>query len=157
MQGASIASCIFSIHQPQPSQTTTMKKAFYVLAIVFFAATFSSLLSCKQKDAIPQLLERKTVTSADADRELITKTYTNATAALKNNPDDLQQYINLASAFIAEGRITGNTTYYNNAALKMLDVVINSNTANKDVAFQAYTLQSSVLLNYHQFKDALQS
>jgi len=67
----------------------------------------------------------------------------------------LKQYITLASAFISEGRITGDNTYYSNAALKMLDMVTDSTTANKDLVFQSLSLRSAVLLNMHQFKDAL--
>jgi tetratricopeptide (TPR) repeat protein len=137
--------------------TPIMNILGYITISCIVAFNLLSLSGCKHEEKIPVLLERKATKSYDTDKGLINKTYSDAIAALKKNPDDLQQYINLASAFITEGRITGNTTYYNNAALQMLAKVIKSNTANNDLNFQAYTLQSSVLLNYHQFKDALQS
>lgn len=51
--------------------------------------------------------------------------------------------------------VSSNAGYYSNAAGIVLDRVINSDTANKDLLFQAYSLKSAVLLNMHQFKDAL--
>lgn len=133
-----------------------MKSATYYSSIIIaFFLLLLTVSSCKQEEKIPTLLERKIAKTADADKMQIETVYTTAKTAIEKNPGDLQQYISLASAFIAEGRITGNSSYYNNAALKMLAEVINSNTANKDLTFQALTLQSSILLNYHQFKDAL--
>ncbi len=134
-----------------------MKTAIHysIILATSLVLIISSFSCTQQKEKIPALLERSISKTADADRVQIVKVYGDAKEAITKNPGDLQQYINLASAFIAEGRITGNTGYYNNAALQMLAEVTNSQTANRDITFQALTLQSSVLLNYHQFKDAL--
>lgn len=111
-------------------------------------------VSCAHKEQFPALLARKTA-AQNADRAAVEETYNKAVTTLKTNPEDLQQYVNLATAYVTEGRVTGNTTYYNDAALHMLEHVINSNTANKDIMFQALSLRSTVLLNYHQFRDAM--
>lgn len=42
------------------------------------------------------------------------------------NPDALDQYIVLAQVFITEARLTGNNSYYNQAAVKMLDNILSS-------------------------------
>jgi len=120
---------------------------------LFWGLSFSS---CKQKEQIPALLERKVSVKGDPDKNLILDSYNKAKMSLEKNPDDVQQYINLANAFVAEGRITGNSGYYNDAALQMLEKVTANEKATQDHVFQALTLQSTILLNYHQFKDALQ-
>lgn len=104
--------------------------------------------------AIPKLLPRKTVMGPENEKATIDSAYSKAIAALQANPEDDKQYINIAAAFITEGRITGNGSYYGNAAVSMLNRVID-NTPNTDVKFQALSLKSTVLLNMHQFKDAL--
>ncbi len=114
------------------------------------------LSSCSQKkELVPALLERKKSMGPDDEKATIKTAYDKAVEALKKDPDDLKQYITLASVFISEGRITGNNTYYGNAAVQMLDKVSATTTGNKDLVFQALSLKSAVLLNMHQFSDAL--
>lgn len=114
-------------------------------------------MSCKseKKDAIPALLARDKQLGTAEEQANIKSVYDKAIAAVKKNPDDLQQYVNLATVFVAEGRVTGNSSYYGNAAMEMLNKVIDSKTANKDIVFQALNIKSAVELNMHQFKDAL--
>ena len=122
-------------------------------AITFTSCTNSS--TATDKNAIPALLERKTKVGPDNEWNNIKSTYEKAVDVLKTNPDDLKQYLSIATAFIMEGRITGNGGYYSNAAIKMLDKVINGKPADKEVLFEALSLKSTVLLNMHQFKEAL--
>lgn len=126
-----------------------------ITIIVILLSTFG-MASCKHKEEkIPAMLERKAGANYEVDKVLVLSSYNDAKSAIEKNPNDIQQYINLAAAFIAEGRITGNSGYYNNAALEMLDNVTEGNKGNPDQVFQALTLKSSILLNYHQFKEAL--
>jgi tetratricopeptide (TPR) repeat protein len=136
-----------------------------VLAALLLPAT-AYLISCNQpaeanevsisgKISIPKLLDRKSNTGPKEEQEQIRKMYTDAIAALKLNPDDPKQYITLATVFITEGRITGNTGYYSNAAAAMLDRVMKINPSDKNLVFEALSLKSAVLLNMHQFKEAL--
>ena len=104
---------------------------------------------------IPALLERKKQMGPDDEKATIKTAYDKAVEALKKNPEDLKQYITLASVFLSEGRVTGNNAYYSNAAVQMLDKVNQTTTGNRDLVFQALSLKSAVLLNMHQFKDAL--
>lgn len=127
-----------------------------LLRLLFALCIAISITSCSHDDSrIPALLERKTATGTPEENSQITATYNKAVDALKKDPDDLQQYINLASVFIAEGRITGNNTYYSNAAMELLNKVDGQTTGNKDLVFQACSIRSAILLNMHQFKDAL--
>ncbi len=135
-----------------------MKRNHLLIAILLACFTFSiTVLSCKTetKDGIPALLAREKQLGTPEEQANIKSVYDKAFAAVQKNPDDLQQYVNLASVFVAEGRVTGNNNYYGNAAMQMLNKVIDSKTANKDIVFQALNIKSAIELNMHQFKDAL--
>jgi tetratricopeptide (TPR) repeat protein len=133
-----------------------MKKTTFTLLLMLLCAGSLFLASCAgNKEKIPALLERKKPMGPENERIAIKTTYDKAKEAVKKDPEDLKQYITLASAFISEGRVTGDNTYYSNAAIEMLDKVTVGTTGNKDLVFQALSLKSAVLLNMHQFKDAL--
>jgi len=133
-----------------------MKKTTKIILMFLLCGGSIYMSSCSNnKDGIPSLSGTNKTMGQDDEQLTIKTAYDKAIATLKDHPEDLKQYITLASAFISEGRITGDNTYYSNAALKMLDMVTDSTTANKDLVFQSLSLRSAVLLNMHQFKDAL--
>jgi tetratricopeptide (TPR) repeat protein len=147
------------------SFTMLKNKAGHSLLVLLLAVL---LLSCNRdgentntevainKDLnVPALLERKTQSGPKGEQVLIRQTYDAAIAALKNNPQDTKQYLTLATIFITECRVTGNAAYYNTAAVRMLDKVITDSKQDQNMKFEAYGLKSAVLLNVHQFKDAL--
>lgn len=125
------------------------------------------LYACSQKKAsdetvaigegisVPRLLPRATTTGTQDENAQIVKTYNDAIAALKANPDDPKQYLKLASVYITEGRVTGNNGYYSTAAINVLNKVIGSNPGDINILFEGLSLKSAVLLNLHQFKEAL--
>ncbi len=105
--------------------------------------------------SIPNILPADTSSGTRNEQFTIRTTFDKSVEKLKGNADNPQPFIDLASAFILEGRISGNGAYYSNAALKVLNEVLNSETATEDQRFQALSLKSAVLLNMHQFKAAL--
>lgn len=130
----------------------------------FKHAFFAALMMCTSflffacsndpKDEIPELKTVQNELTPKEEMGNIVLKYSEAKQALKTNPDDNKQYIALATVFILQGRISGDGMYYSNAALKMLNKVLESKEVNTDLLFQAYSLKSTVLLNMHQFKDA---
>ena len=143
--------------------TYTAKIVVYSLLLLIIGP---QLLSCKEGSqdtevkingdvAVPQLLPRTKDSGPKEEAELIRKTYDAAVAALKKNSADGKAYLSIATAFISEGRITGNNGYYSEAAIKMLDKARAVSPENKDIDFESLSLKSAVLLNMHQFKDAL--
>ncbi len=104
---------------------------------------------------IPNILSKDTATGAPGEQMSIRTTFDKAIAQLKANSDNPKPLLDLASAYILEGRISGNGGYYSNAALQVLNKVLESETSTEDQRFQALSLKSAVLLNMHQFKDAL--
>ncbi|HTN17016.1 MAG TPA: hypothetical protein VL092_04990 [Chitinophagaceae bacterium] len=133
-----------------------MKKQIYAWMLLIFS-TSSLLFSCKNtssQDTIPKLKTVQAGAAPQEETDNIRKTYAEAVAALKTNPEDLKQYLTLATVFIMEGRITGDGSYYSNAAISMLNQITTNPAATQDQLFEAYSLKSAVLLNMHQFADA---
>lgn len=137
-------------------------KKYSVLIIPFL---FFLISSCNQRTpadetvingvSVPILLSRAGGGDSTNEYKTIVETYTQAIESIKKDKTDNQAYLNLATAFIVEGRATGNSAYYSNAAVKMLNMVLNAEGTNQDQRFQALSLKSTVLLNMHQFKEAL--
>lgn len=106
---------------------------------------------------IPNILSQDTVSGTRAEQISIRSTFDASIAELSANSDNPKPLINLATAYILEGRLSGNGGYYSNAAILVLNKVLESETATQDQRFQALSLKSAVLLNMHQFKDALEA
>ena len=70
---------------------------------------------------------------------------------LKAKPNDTKTALALANAYIIESRISGNNTYYDMAALKIIKNIIATEPAN----YQALLLQSLIQLSQHHFAEAL--
>ena len=107
------------------------------------------------KFSVPNILAKDTAAGTRDEQYTIRATFDKAITKLKSDADNPQPFIDLASAYTLEGRISGNGGYYSNAALKVLNEVLNGETATQDQRFQALSLKSAVLLNMHQFKAAL--
>lgn len=147
------------LHKILLPATTLLYGSILVLSTCCFHSckqnTEAAEMSISDQLSVPGLLERKSVAGPEEERARIVKTYNDALTDLRRNPEDAKAYLSLASVFITEGRITGNNGYYSNAAIKMLDKVIAGNPKDKNALFEGLSLKSAVLLNMHQFKDAL--
>lgn len=131
--------------------------AWLIAGILFLQACNSSSANTKTEDAqsaIPILLERNTQFGSDQETDRIKTLYDNSVLAIKNNAQDYKSYLQLATVFINEGRLTGNLGYYNEAAMQMLDYVIESKQSNKQIEFEALNYKAAVLLSMHQFQQA---
>jgi tetratricopeptide (TPR) repeat protein len=104
---------------------------------------------------IPKILSKDTATGIPGEQMTIRSTYDKAIEELKANSDNPKPLLDLAGAYILEGRVSGNGGYYSNAALIVLNKVLEGETTTEDQRFQALSLKSAVLLNMHQFKEAL--
>lgn len=160
------------IRKSQHTKTQTMKQATHLFKNILLTATLGLSIgltqtACNQKQSaekeivindqlsVPALLPRKTESGPADEKAQIIKTYNDAIDGLKQNPADPKLLLKLATVYISEGRVTGNNGYYSNAAMMMLNKIIDSNPDNKDLLFESLSLKSAVLLNLHQFKDAL--
>lgn len=73
-------------------------------------------------------------------------------AGLKQNPDDIKAKVQLAQAYIQEGRHTGEHAYYDKATLELTDQILAADASN----FEALCCKGTVLLSQHHFSEALE-
>lgn len=134
-----------------------MKKNYgYILLIAFFiTAVGFVLISYKQKKNIQQsasfpLLPRKDGTNKE--EWLFAKQNTDKLLAkLKANAGDTTAALALANAYIMEARINGNISYYDNAAMKQVEHVLEIAPKN----YEALLLKSLLQLSQHHFAEGL--
>jgi pentatricopeptide repeat protein len=74
-------------------------------------------------------------------------------ADLAANPEDVKVMVQLAQAYIQEGRNTGDHAYYDKATLEMTDKVLAIEPDN----FEALCCEGTVLLSQHHFSEALET
>ena len=137
-----------------------MKKKFtYLLLLVFFfgMTAFVFIRYGKklksQEVAFYPLLERKG-TSALLPEWASTKTNGDKLIRIvRETPTDTKSTLALVALYIQEGRVTGNYTYYDAAAMKYIDEVV----AREPQNFQALILKAILQLSQHHFSDALQT
>jgi tetratricopeptide (TPR) repeat protein len=72
-------------------------------------------------------------------------------ADVRKNPKNNMAKLNLVQAYIQESRITGEHSYYDQAALNLLKEILKSEPAN----FDALCCKATVLLSQHHFSEAL--
>lgn len=74
-------------------------------------------------------------------------------AGLEANPEDTKVMVQLAQAYIQEGRNTGDHAYYDKATLEMTGRVLAVEPTN----FEALCCEGTVLLSQHHFSEALET
>ena len=133
------------------------KNLLYLLLIILFIGSVGFIVLKYQhteKDKstkVYTLLDRKGLL-AKMDEWINTKR--NVTLLLKkieSNPADIKSKIALANNFILEARATGNYAYYDVAAMKLANDVLEIDSNN----FEALTLKSLIYLSQHHFADGL--
>ena len=67
------------------------------------------------------------------------------------NPDDTKSRISLAALYIQEARVTGQYMYYDMAAMKYVNEVLEKEPTN----FEALTFKSLIYLSQHHFAEGL--
>jgi len=133
------------------------KQLTYSILLVFFVAT-AALVIIRYNIRQDQL-ENRTYPLLDRPNELATSVEwqgTRTTAQqlinrLQANPGDTKSAIALSSLYIQEGRITGNYVYYDAAALKYINRVLDKEPDN----FEALTIKSLLYMSQHHFADGL--
>jgi tetratricopeptide (TPR) repeat protein len=72
---------------------------------------------------------------------------------VRENPDDIKSTMALVSLYIQEGRVTGNHSYYDAAAMKYINQVLEK----KKDHFEAMVLKAVIQLSQHHFTEALET
>lgn len=135
-----------------------MKKRFIyiIISTIFVSATGFIILQTKtfikQKQPVfSELLLRNAALSKGADWEAVKSAADALTKKIKKNPSDIKSLLALTSLYIQEGRVTGNLSYYNGAAMKCIDQVSKTEPNN----FEGLTFRSMILLSEHRFNEGL--
>lgn len=127
------------------------RRTLYVMLTVFslvFAAFI--VMNGKDKSAFPELKERTGVLANDPEWATVKATYAKLRKELEAKPEDKKTLLQLAKTFMQEGRVTGNFSYYNKAALDMVDMVLKKDPTD----LEAICLKAMTFLSQHRFAEA---
>ena len=129
-----------------------MVKNFLYGALVLFCTVSTAFIfvNGKTKETLPVLKERTGALAASPEWEATQAKVSKLLADLKAKPGDAQTKLLLAKEFMQEGRVTGNYSYYNKAALGLINKTLEKDPKN----FDAICLKSIVYLSQHRFAEA---
>ncbi|MBV9963244.1 MAG: tetratricopeptide repeat protein [Parafilimonas sp.] len=133
------------------------KKNIYLLSIILFCVAVTGIfLKYNYKKAADEkkdyvLLERKGVLANSMEWKQAKHTSDSLLALIKDNPTDSKSQLRLASLYIQEARVTGNYAYYDVAAMKYINDVLNLDSLD----FNALVFKSLIYMSQHHFADGL--
>jgi tetratricopeptide (TPR) repeat protein len=116
----------------------------------FIVARYKSKEKNKTASFYP-LLDRKGISFQAGEWEQVKKQFDDEMKIIATNPDDVRSRIGLASLYIREARATGNHRYYDMAAMKYVNEVLEKDPQN----FEALAFKSLLYLSQHHFSDGL--
>jgi tetratricopeptide (TPR) repeat protein len=126
-----------------------------IYTLVLLASLFMSCQNRKEPGA--DLLDRKGPISTTSE-------WLNAKAAIqtlqndiRKKPTDQKKKFMLALAYMQEARVTGEHPHYYPLASDILDDVIESTPADKNLLFEAMVAKATVQLSLHKFAEALKT
>lgn len=134
-----------------------MKKRFlYSFLIVLFVAASAFMLTRikktrKNETAYSSLLLRKSSLAYAAEWAVVKNNVEILIRKINANPSDIKSLLALTAQYIQEGRNTGNLNYYNEAALKCINAVLEKDAKS----FEALSFKATILLSQHRFFDGL--
>ena len=135
-----------------------MKKSYLytIVLILFFSAIGLIVLKYRRDEknrasVVYELQQRKDTSGNSQEWASMKSTANTLMASIKKNPQDEKSLLALASLFIQEARITGNYVYYDMAAMKYINTVLNKDSSN----FTALIYKSLIYLSQHHFADGL--
>lgn len=109
----------------------------------------------RKKNEIPQLLTRPNAQIASMESEWLNTKQAIETFLdqLRRHPEDLKTKMKLVMAYIQESRVTGNHAYYDEAALTLVEQVLEKEPQNYD----GLAAKATILLSQHHFADGLKA
>jgi tetratricopeptide (TPR) repeat protein len=120
--------------------------------LVVFAGLAAAIFFFKKPPTLtPELKERTSSLSAGKEWLNTKAAIEGLLAKLRTNPDDQKSRLLLAQAYMQEGRVTGDHTYYDGAAMELLEQVLRAEPEN----FEAMCCKASLCLTQHHFAQGL--
>lgn len=134
-----------------------MKKRYFyflVLPLVMAASIFIFFLAKKKiaenKTTYTAFLPRKNALAYAAEWAVVNNNAEVLQKRIKKDPADTKSLMALTALYLQEARITGNFSYYHDAALQCINKVLRKDPKN----FEALTFKATILLSQHQFQEA---
>lgn len=133
-----------------------MKKRIFISALIvlFVAASAFVLTRVKHREpetVFSELLQRKASIAYAAEWAVVKNNVDVLREKLQTNPGDIKSLLALTAQYILEARNSGNLNYYNEAALKCINRVLEKDQDN----FEALTFKATILLSQHRFEEGL--
>ena len=116
-----------------------------------FVVILYNIRQSKLKNTTYPLLERKGISATSVEWQGTKTTAQRLIDNLKYNPKDTKSAIALSGLYIQEARITGNYVYYDAAAMKYINAVLDEAPDN----FEALTLKALLYMSQHHFAEGL--
>ncbi len=133
------------------------KSSVYTIILILFLTSIGLVVLKYRRDeknraaAVYELQQRKGSSGNSQEWASLKSSANSLVASIKKNPDDEKSLLALAALFIQEARITGNYVYYDMAAMKYINTVLNKDSSN----FTALIYKSLIYLSQHHFADGL--
>jgi len=133
------------------------KNHFYLITIVLFVIVAGFVVLKYKKNeqknsATFYLLKDRTGVIAQSEEwKLVQKQFAGLMKIVRTNPNDTKSRIALASLYIQEARVTGNYQYYDLAAMKYVNEVLEK----EPLHFEALTFKALLYLSQHHFAEGL--
>ena len=126
-------------------------KYIYLILLLSFSAFCALIVSYATPEIISPLKIRSGEMSLASDWLNTKKAIEGMLVQLEGHPDDMKTRLNLALAYIQEGRTTGDHAYYDPAALTLLDDILKKDPNHTE----ALCAKATVLLSQHHFAEAI--
>ncbi|MEO5673600.1 MAG: hypothetical protein ABIQ74_03045 [Chitinophagales bacterium] len=127
-----------------------IRKNFYLISFLILILFVSAILIFRPKEpAVPPLKDRIGGTAMGAEWMNTKLAIDGLVETVRKNPDDLKSKIRLVQAYIIEARVTGDYNYYDIAAMKLVNEVLEKEPEN----FEALCSKATIYLNQHHFQE----
>lgn len=137
-----------------------MKKShlYYLVTLTLFA-TAAGFIVVKYKHDVKRsaaafhpLKDRNAMHAGTEEWNQAKMQFNELMKIIGTNPDDTRSRISLAALYIQEARVTGDYMYYDMAAMKYVNEVLEKDT----VHFEALTFKALLYLSQHHFTEGLE-
>lgn len=122
----------------------------FLVTIAFVVFRYNNGLQNKINAFYP-LQERKGTLALSPEWTATKQKAGNLIRIVRENPQDIKSALALATVYVQESRVTGNSMYYDGAALHYINKVLAQNPND----FEALTLKALVHLSQHHFAEAI--
>ena len=126
-------------------------RKYLYAALVVFCTVFTAFIFYNggKKSNLPELKPRQGVLANAPEWATTQANVKKLRQELETKPEDARTLLMLAKEYMQEGRVTGDYSYYNKAALDIINMVLLKDPRN----FEAICLKSMVFLSQHRFAE----